>query len=134
MEPFTRSGRPRRTAVVFGGDCGRGAEIARRLGTQHDLNIVVPFIPFDRKRSCANEVVAEIEAQGGCAMALLADINNPAHVEALFKTATAAFGKVDIVVYAQSIPDAVHAKPGRLSGLEITADLAGPEILDMRRP
>jgi NAD(P)-dependent dehydrogenase (short-subunit alcohol dehydrogenase family) len=84
----------RKTIIVLGGDQERGANIAKRLGSS-EVNIV---IPFNANTRAVNEVISGVEARGGVAIALFADIYDGSHLEALCSTATRAFGKVDAVV------------------------------------
>ncbi|WDZ81510.1 hypothetical protein PWG15_34755 (plasmid) [Ensifer adhaerens] len=83
----------RKTIIVLG-DQKRGAYIAMRLGGS-DVNII---IPFKGNTTAVNEVISGIEASGGIAIALFADIFDVSHLETLCNTATRVFGKVDAVV------------------------------------
>ncbi len=58
-------------------------------------NVVVNFVVGE---DTAGEVVKKIEAKGAKAIALHADVSNEAEVQAMFKTAIATFGTVDILV------------------------------------
>jgi len=83
-----------KTAIVTGAGVGIGAAIAQRLAD--DGSTVV--VNYSRNQSAANTVVKRIEAAGGRAMAVQADVGDPAGMPALFDAAEAAFGPVDILV------------------------------------
>ncbi|MBX5088371.1 SDR family NAD(P)-dependent oxidoreductase [Rhizobium lentis] len=83
----------RDTAIVLGGDQGRGAYAAKVLAARN-INIIIPY----SQRPChANAVISEIESRGGSAIALLADIRKPSHMEVLFNAGRFAFGNVNVV-------------------------------------
>ncbi|WP_159590900.1 SDR family oxidoreductase [Chelativorans xinjiangense] len=81
-------------AVVTGAGKGIGAAIARRLA--HDGCAVA--VNYARDEAAARQVVQDIERAGGKAVAVQADVGNPAAMPALFDAAEAAFGPVDILV------------------------------------
>ena len=85
---------PARTAIVTGASKGIGAAIATRLSAD-GIAIVVNYA---RDRAAAERVVAAIERGGGRAIAMPADIADPAGMPALFDAAETAFGGVDILV------------------------------------
>jgi 3-oxoacyl-[acyl-carrier protein] reductase len=83
-----------RTAIVTGASKGIGAAIARRLA-RDGIAVVVNYA---RGRDEAQALVGAIEADGGSAIAVQADIADPAGIATLFDAGEAAFGGVDIMV------------------------------------
>ena len=83
-----------KVAIVTGASKGIGAGIARRLAAD-GASVVVNYAS---SRSGADKVVADIEAAGGKAVAVGADVRNKAEVEALVQAAIDNFGRLDIVV------------------------------------
>ena len=83
-----------RAAIVTGGSRGIGAAIVRRLVRDGDAET----INYASGRSAADALVAEIEAADGRAIAVQADLADPATPARLFDAAEAAFGGVDVLV------------------------------------
>ncbi|WP_336242646.1 glucose 1-dehydrogenase [Enterobacter cloacae] len=83
-----------KVAIVTGGSSGIGAGIARQLAADGAKVIV----NYAANSSNANKVVADIEAAGGQAMAVAADVTRQAEVDALINAAIGHFGRLDIVV------------------------------------
>jgi 3-oxoacyl-[acyl-carrier protein] reductase len=83
-------------AVVTGGSCGAGREIARKLAARGYAVIVV----YLRDHSEAEAAVAEILAADGTALAVRADVTDELDVERIFDETHAAFGGIDVVVHA----------------------------------
>jgi 3-oxoacyl-[acyl-carrier protein] reductase len=81
-------------AVVTGGSRGIGRAIAQRLATQ---GADVAF-SYRGNEAAANETVAALEGLGRRALAVRADVSDPASAEALVKAALETLGKVDILV------------------------------------
>ncbi|MBO1076206.1 glucose 1-dehydrogenase [Roseomonas marmotae] len=81
-------------AVVTGGSSGIGRGIAQ-LFAQAGAAVVVNY---RGSRDGAEEAVREIEAAGGKAIAVKADVSQQAEVEAMFAAAVEHFGAVDILV------------------------------------
>ena len=77
------------TALVTGGGTGIGAAIARRLA-RDGFEVVVA----GRRREKLDAVVAEIEAAGGAALALVMDVTDPESVSA----GVASLGRCDVLV------------------------------------
>lgn len=83
-----------RPVLVTGGSRGLGRAIAIALAA-HGHPVVVNY---QRRADAAAEVVDAIERAGGHALAVAADVGDPAGVEALFDAARDAFGPPAIVV------------------------------------
>lgn len=83
-----------RVAIVTGSSRGIGAAIARRLAAE-GIDIVVNYAG---RSADADRVVAELQASGVRALAVRADVADPAALAALFDATEAAFGGIDIVV------------------------------------
>ena len=87
-------GKEKTVALVTGSSRGIGRAIAERLAAAGHAVV----IHYNRNRQPAEETVNGIRARGGEAIALAADIANPADVQRLFAEAEKAFGRLDIVV------------------------------------
>lgn len=83
-----------RAAIVTGGSRGIGAAIVRRLARDG----VAVMINYASGRSAADALVAEIEAADRRAIAVQADLADPATPARLFDAAEGAFGGVDVLV------------------------------------
>jgi 3-oxoacyl-[acyl-carrier protein] reductase len=83
-----------KTAIVTGSSKGIGAAVAKRLAADGFCTIV----NYLSSEPQAHRVVAEIEAAGGRAAAVKADVVDPAGVRSLFDRAESEFGPVDVLV------------------------------------
>lgn len=105
-----------KVAIVTGASRGIGRAIAERLA--RDGAAVV--VNYARSEAAANDVVRTIEANGGRALAVRADVGRVADVEALFRTALATLGRVDALVnnaatsFLQPVADATEADFDRI--------------------
>ena len=81
-----------RAALVTGASGGIGAAIARRFAAE---GAAVALL--SRRQELCGQRAAEIEAAGGKAVALAADVTNAESLRAAVKAAGAAFGRLDIV-------------------------------------
>jgi len=83
-----------KVAVVTGASKGIGAGIAKGLGAA-GASVVVNYAS---SKEGADRVVAEINNNGGKAIAVQGDVAKAADVERLFKETKKAFGKLDVLV------------------------------------
>jgi 3-oxoacyl-[acyl-carrier protein] reductase len=90
-------------ALVTGGSSGIGAATARLLAAR-GMRVAVNYLSRGR---AAEEVVAGIEAAGGQAMTVQADVRDGAAVQAMVERAAAAWGGVDVLVHSALIPYAI---------------------------
>lgn len=83
-----------KVALVTGSSRGIGKAIAERLGND-GAKVVVNYAGSADK---AQEVVATLEAKGGKAIAVQADVSKVADIQRLFEQTLEHFGQVDILV------------------------------------
>ena len=83
-----------KVAVVTGASKGLGASIAKHLAAE-GAKVVVNYAT---SAAGADKVVSEIKAAGGQAIAVQADVSQPAEIKALFDAAEKAFGTAEILV------------------------------------
>jgi 3-oxoacyl-[acyl-carrier protein] reductase len=83
-----------KVAIVTGSSRGIGRAIAERLA-EGGARVV---INYRGNEAAANKVVANIQAAGGEAIAVQADVSDLAQVQALVDRAKNAFGRIDILV------------------------------------
>ena len=83
-----------KTAIVTGASRGIGAAIAQRLAGDGFAVI----INFSGDSKPAQALAREIEAKGGRALAVKADVSDAKAVRGLFDATEAAFGGVDVLV------------------------------------
>lgn len=88
-------------AVVTGGSRGIGAAVAERLAA--DGAAVV--INYARDAGAAERVSDAIAKNGGRAIAIQADVADPAQVASLFERVKTEFGRVDILVANAGVAD-----------------------------
>lgn len=91
-------------ALVTGASSGLGRRFAKTLAANGARVVAVA-----RRKEKLEELIAEIGAAGGRALAVQADATDAAQMEAAFDAAEAAFGTVTILV-----ANAGAARPGRL--------------------
>jgi 3-oxoacyl-[acyl-carrier protein] reductase len=83
-----------KVAIVSGASKGIGAAIAEKLA-EDGAKVVVNY---SKSAAEAKQVVARIQAKGGKASAVQADVSKPAEAKALVDAAVREFGKLDILV------------------------------------
>ncbi|ALS78254.1 3-oxoacyl-[acyl-carrier-protein] reductase [Planococcus kocurii] len=83
-----------KTAIITGGSRGIGAEIARKFAAD-GAKVVVNYSGSQEK---AEAVVADIEANGGTAIAVKANVSDAESVKAMVDETMKTFGSVDILV------------------------------------
>jgi 3-oxoacyl-[acyl-carrier protein] reductase len=83
-----------KVAVVTGGSRGIGRAIALRLAAG-GAKVVVNY---HSNEAAANKAVEQVQASGGEAIAVQADVSQPAQAQALIDAAQKTFGRVDILV------------------------------------
>jgi 3-oxoacyl-[acyl-carrier protein] reductase len=82
-----------RVAVITGASRGIGRSIALALAAQGATIVAV-----DMDQAATDAVVAELQAAGTKALAVVGNVTEPADVERMIDAATEAFGRVDILV------------------------------------
>jgi len=82
-------------AIVTGGSCGAGRDVARELGSR-SYAVVVVYLGDQREAEAA---VEEIVAANGTALAVRANVTDELDVARLFDETQAAFGGVDVIVH-----------------------------------
>jgi len=88
-----------KVALVTGGSGGIGQAIAEALAASGAR----VAISYSRHPEPAKATVQQIEQAGGKALALLADVSEPAAVQAMFTEVEQAFGPVDILINCAGI-------------------------------
>lgn len=86
-------GLSKRTALVTGASQGIGRAVALRLA-QEGANVVV----CARRAAPLRDLVSEIDAAGGLALAVQCDVTDPSVPTSVLRQATDRFGQVDILV------------------------------------
>lgn len=86
--------RENKTAIVTGASRGIGAAVARRLAREG----VAVVVNYANGKDEADSLVRTIEAEGGRAIAVQADITDPKAMTTLFDAAEKSFGGADILV------------------------------------
>ncbi|HZR32623.1 MAG TPA: glucose 1-dehydrogenase [Terriglobales bacterium] len=90
-----------KVVVVTGASKGIGAAIAAKLGSE-GANVVVNY---STDKAGAEKVVKAVEANGGKAVAVQADVSKQDQVKKLFQETKKAYGTVDVLVNNAGIYD-----------------------------
>jgi 3-oxoacyl-[acyl-carrier protein] reductase len=88
-----------RVVIITGASGGIGHAMSLRM-VRDGFAVVVNYAGNSAK---AEELVADIKAAGGCAIAISADIGNEGEVESLFRQTLATFGQIDVVVNSAGV-------------------------------
>jgi len=83
-----------KVALVTGASKGIGAGIARELASRG----AAVAVNYSASKEAAEEVVAGIKAAGGKAIAIQADLSDPASIEPLVEKTVKEFGPIDVLV------------------------------------
>ncbi|RPK12707.1 Acetoacetyl-CoA reductase [Priestia endophytica] len=83
-----------KVAVVTGGSKGIGASISKELAK----NGVKVVVNYNSNKESAEEIVKQIEAEGGAAVAIGADVSYSEQAKRLIEETKEAFGQLDILV------------------------------------
>jgi 3-oxoacyl-[acyl-carrier protein] reductase len=94
-----------RVALVTGASSGIGAATARLLA-ERGMRVVVNYL---HSGQAAEQVVADIEAAGGQAMAVQADVRETAAVRTMVDRVGAAWGGIDVLVHNALTPYAIKS-------------------------
>jgi hypothetical protein len=93
-QKMSSNGLSHKVAIVTGASRGIGRAIALALAAE-GAAVLVNYV---RDRTAADHVVADIQARGGRATVVKADVSMAEEAAALFAAAEAAYGPVDILV------------------------------------
>ena len=104
QSPLPPAGSTTGVLVVTGASRGIGAACAR-LGALAGYRVVVNY---SHSRDAAQTVVADIRRLGGDAMAVAADVSDPAAVEHLFQETDRQFGRVTALINNAGIGGAIR--------------------------
>lgn len=82
-----------RVVLITGGGQGIGRELARQFSAASAIPVIA-----DLNAANANRVKAEVEARGGRATAIEADVSDPVSVQAMVDAVIAEHGRIDVLI------------------------------------
>ena len=83
-----------KTLIVTGGNSGIGAAIVTAAAAE-GANIVIDYVAHEET---TDKMIATIEAAGGKAVGVEADVSKPADLHRMVQTAVDSFGRLDVLV------------------------------------
>lgn len=107
------------SVLITGGGSGLGRALAERF-VEEGAHVGILDVDLDRARDAADALEEQASTTGGKALALAADVRNPASLHAAVDEHLAAFGKIDTVIPNAGIWD-YYRSITRMSGDEIAA-------------
>jgi 3-oxoacyl-[acyl-carrier protein] reductase len=111
----------RKVTLITGGGRGIGAATARLLAAR-GTNVVVNYI---HNRTTAEQVVSDIRAEGGQAIAVQADVRDPAACALLVQKTLTAFGRIDSLTHCAAIQQAAFKPFAAFTIEEFTRSVMG---------
>jgi len=108
-----------KVALITGGSRGIGAQIARRLA-EHGIKVAFTYSSSEKQ---ATEVVDEISARGGHAIAILADSNDFNNIISAIDQTVSTFSRLDILVNNAAIFITGHIEQLLMQDFERTVSI-----------
>lgn len=107
---------PLKTAVVTGASRGIGRAVALRLGKEG----FAVAVHYGNNADEAHSTVAAVQAAGGDAFAVQADIRNDAEVAKLFAAVKEKWARIDVVVNSAGVMPMVKIEPDCIDAFDAT--------------